>query len=131
MAFRRISHADLLSGCAEVGSQDGQDPRYDRPEDSDKVPNRKALLLCGQVKETLAEVLAGCADDALRDLLVEAVVPFPTAVRLLVTVRKPADLDAATLAARLEGARGLLRSEVAAAVHRRKAPDLVFHVLDV
>jgi ribosome-binding factor A len=30
----------------------------------------------------------------------------------------------------LEQAQGLLRSEVAAAIHRRKVPDLIFRVLD-
>jgi ribosome-binding factor A len=129
MAFRKVSQKDLRSGCSEVGPQDGEDPRYDRPEGPVKVPNRKALLLCGQIQQTLADVLAGCADDLLRDLLVESVVPFPTSVRLLVTVRKPDDSDAATVSAHLEGARGLLRSEVATAVHRRKTPDLLFRVV--
>ncbi len=130
MGFRKISRRELLSGCSEVGPQDGQDPRYDRPEESAKVPNRKALLLCGQVQETLTDVLAGCADDVLRDLLVESVVPCTTSVRLLVTVRKPADVDAETINAHLEGARGLLRSEVASAIHRRKTPDLLFRIID-
>ncbi len=130
MPFRHVSRKDLLSGCSEVGPQDGQDPRYDRPEGTVKVPNRKALLLCGQVQETLTAVLAGCADDVLRDLLVQSVVPFPTSVRLLVTVYKPAELDAATVTAHLERARGLLRSEVATAVHRRKTPDLLFRVVE-
>ena len=130
MTTRKFPRNDLLSSCAAVGSQDGQDPRYDRPDEPVKVGNRKALLLCGQVQQTLADVLAGCADDVLRDLLVESVVPFTTAVRLLVTVRKPADLDAATVSAHLERARGLLRSEVAAAIHRRKTPDLLFRVME-
>jgi ribosome-binding factor A len=130
MTFRKISRKDMLSGCSEVGPQDGQDPRYDRPDEPIKVPNRKALLLCGQVRQTLADVLAGCADDVLRDLEVESVVPFPTSVRLLVTVRRPADMDAATVGAHLEGARGLLRSEIASAVHRRKTPDLLFRVVE-
>jgi ribosome-binding factor A len=129
MPSRKISRTDLLSACDEIGPQDGQDPRYDRPEEPAKVPNRKALLLCGQVQQTLAEVLASCADDVLRDLMVESVVPFPTSVRLLLTVRKPTDGDAATVSAHLEGARGLLRGELASAIHRRKTPDLVFRVV--
>src|SRR5579864_6128753 len=130
MAFRKILRRDLLSGCAEIGPQDGQDPRYDRPDGPAKVPNRKALLLCGQVRETLMAVLAGLGDDVLRDLSVDSVVPFPTSVRLLVTVRKPADVDATVVGSRLERARGLLRGEVATAVHRRKAPELLFRVVD-
>jgi ribosome-binding factor A len=130
MPFRKNSSKDLLSGCAETGPQDGQDPRYDRPDGPAKVPNRKALLLCGQVQQTLSEVLAGCADDVLRDLLVESVAPFPTSVRLLVILRKPKEVAAEIVGARLEAARGLFRCEVATAVHRRKTPDLVFRVVD-
>src|SRR5271170_3715087 len=52
-----------------------------------RVENRKALQLCSQVAETLALVLTGeSGDDLLRDLLVESVVPYPTASRLLVTL---------------------------------------------
>jgi hypothetical protein len=36
--------------------------------------------------------------------------------------------DSAVIAERLANAHGLLRNEVARAVHRRKAPDLVFQV---
>jgi ribosome-binding factor A len=126
--FRKISRHDLQAGCEEVGPDDGQDPRYDRRDGPPRVPNRKALLLCGQVQRTLAEVLAGCADDVLRDLVVESVVPFPTSVRLLVSVRKPADMDAEIAGTRLERARGWLRTEVGAAVTRRKTPDLLFRV---
>src|SRR4051812_20136030 len=104
MTFRKISRNDLLSGAAEVGAQDGQDPRFDRDEASTTVPNRKALLLCGQVARTLADVLPGCGDDALRDLLVESVAPAPNSARLLVTVRKPADVDEDMVHARLSAA---------------------------
>ena len=55
---------------------------------------------------------------------------FPTSVRLLVSVRKPPDVDAALVEGRLANARGLLRREVAAAIHRRKTPDLLFRVID-
>ncbi len=83
--------------------------------------------------ETLSLVLAGeCDDDLLRDLLVESVTPYPTSVRLLVTL-VPAvsagDESLEQLAQRLETFHGKLHSAVAAAIHRRKAPDLVFRVL--
>jgi ribosome-binding factor A len=129
MTFRRISRKDLLSAAAEIGEQDGSDPRFDRDTVSTKVPNRKALLLCGQIARALSDVLAGCGDDALRDLLIESVAPAPTSVRLLVTVRRPADVDEATVHFRLEAARGLLRHEIAAAIHRRKTPELLFRVV--
>ena len=74
MPLRKVSRKDLLAGCAETGPDDGLDPRYDRPDTSAKVTNRKALQLCGQVAETLAYVLAGeTGDDVLRHLMVERV----------------------------------------------------------
>lgn len=132
MTFRRVSRKDFPAACDSTGPEDGLDPRYDRPTDPRKVPNRKALQLCGQVADTLALVLAECGDDVLRDLVVVSVRPAPTSVRLLVTVARGAGVaeDAAQIAGRLEGARGKLRSEVAAAVHRRKAPDLTFRVVE-
>jgi ribosome-binding factor A len=133
MVFRRISRKALLSGCAQPGELDGVDPRLERHE-SRKVPNRKALQVCGQVFETLSQVLAGeCGDDCLRDLLVEAVLPAPNAARLLVTLVPAVTAQAVTRTewlAHLERARGLLRHEVAAAITRRKAPELIFRVLD-
>ncbi len=130
MSFRRVSRKNMLSTCDTVGPEDGLDPRYDRPVEPRKVPNRKALQLCGQVADTLALVLGECGDDMLRDLLVVSVKPAPTSARLLVTVARAtgATGDVDQIAAQLECARGKLRSEIAAVIHRRKAPDLVFRV---
>jgi hypothetical protein len=132
MGIRKISRRELLAACSDPGPEDGLDPRTHGRSEPRKVPNRKALQLCGQVARTLAAVLAGeCGDDVLRDLRVESVVPAPNAGRLLVTVSLAALADpgaADRAAGRLEHARGRLRSEVAA-VHRRRAPDLVFRVV--
>jgi ribosome-binding factor A len=134
MTSRRISRKDLLSGCAEPGPGDGQDPRYDTCPGSQKVANRKARQLCGEVSRTLGSILAGeCADEVLRDLLVVSVVPAPNSSRLLVTVSRgtePPPEDAVPrILEHLERARGLLRTEMAAALHRRRVPDLTFRVL--
>jgi ribosome-binding factor A len=129
MSSRKISFQDLRSACAEPGPDDGRDPRLDRREGTGKVPNRKALQLCAQVARTLASVLAECGDDVLRDMVVESVVPAPNAVRLLVTLSLTDAAETAQAAQRLEHARGKLRSEVAAAVNRRRTPDLVFRVV--
>src|SRR5262249_35734345 len=95
-----------------------------------RVPNRKALQLCDQVAQTLGFVLVGeCGDDLLRDLVVEAVVPAPNSAHLLVTVAMPADgPDPARVLEHLQAAMGMLRSEVAAAIHRKKVPLLTFRV---
>jgi ribosome-binding factor A len=132
MTFRRVSRKDLLAACDCIGPEDGIDPRLDRRAGPAKVANRKALQLCGQVSRTLALVLSGeSGDDVLRDLLVESVVPFPTSARLLVTVCRTAvepSVTEADVLWRLERARGRLRCEIAAAVHRRKIPDVLFRV---
>lgn len=125
---RRI-HRDL---CADVGPDDGIDPRdWQRPEGR-RRPGRKLMQLCNQVAETLNVVLAGeCGDDVLRDLAVLSVVPAAGSSRLLVTLgfgSLPGSADHAQLLQRLEKARGLLRTEVAAAINRRRAPDLVFRL---
>jgi ribosome-binding factor A len=130
MRSRRISRRAILSASADVGPGDGLDPRLDRPDEAGKVKNRKALQLCGQVAETLALVLADSGDAVLQNLLVQSVRPWPTSARVLVTVATPAgdEVDGQTVAAHLEAARLRLRAEVAAAVHRRKVPDLLFRI---
>jgi ribosome-binding factor A len=96
-----------------------------------EAPPRKTLQLCSQVAETLLLVLAESADDVLRDLTVESVVPVAGTTQLLVTFVpsvSAATMDLARYLAHLEQARGLLRSEVAGAICRRKVPDLLFRV---
>lgn len=129
MPSRKISRRELLSSCAELGGEDGRDPLFDRREGIGKVPNRKALQLCAQVARTLMGVFADCGDDALRDLIIESVTPAPNAGRLLVTVRPAVVMETAVVLEHLERARAKLRSEAVAAIHRRRAPDLLFRVL--
>jgi ribosome-binding factor A len=134
MVSRRISRKEILSSCAETGPEDGIDPRLSQREGSRKsVPNRKALQLCSQVAETLAGILAGeCSDDLLRGLQVELVTPAPHSGRMRVTLSLDATVpgaDVQQVQQRLEQARAWLRSKVAAAIHRRRVPDLVFNVV--
>jgi ribosome-binding factor A len=133
MTPRKVSRWDLLAACADVGDGDGVDPRHERPHGPHKLANRKALQLCGQVGRTLTLVLdRESGDPVLRDLRVASVAPAPNSSRLRVTVC-PAPgaegIDPAAVAGHLERARGWLRSEVAAAVNRRKAPDLTFRFI--
>jgi ribosome-binding factor A len=131
MPPRKIPRRAILSASTDIGPGDGLDPRFDRPDEPRKVKNRKALQLCGQVAETLALVFADSGDAVLQNLLVRSVVPFPTSARVLVTVAPAVaeGFDEGQAAAHLEAARARLRSEVAAAVHRRKVPDLDFRII--
>jgi hypothetical protein len=131
MSSRKNSRRQILSSCVELGTGDGCDPRLDRREGAGKVSNRKALQLCAQVARTLASAFADCGDDMLRDLLIESVTPMPNTSRLLVTVLPTAPIETSVLLEHLERARGKLRTEAVAAIHRRRAPDLVFRVREL
>lgn len=88
---------------------------------------RKTLQLCRQVERALMFVLSDSEDDILRDLMIVAVVPAPNAGRLLVTTTPMYEMiDPVEATARLQAARGWLRTEIASSIHRRKVPDLMF-----
>lgn len=87
-------------------------------------PDRKALQLCRQVREALTWVLGSATGDGR--LAVEAVEPLPGGNRLLVKVGVPPDVPLADVADRLAAAAPALRTEVAQAITRRKAPELVY-----
>lgn len=83
--------------------------------------------LCAQVAEAVALALG---DDAvLCELAVMEVVPTPDASRLAVRVIAPAGSDLDALRDRLDAQGGRLRGEVAAAIHRKRAPTLFFDVV--
>ncbi len=132
MRSRKPSRHELLRSCSDLGPEDGLDPRIVPRDLSRKVPNRKALQLCGQVARTLSGLLAGeCTDDLLRDLDVESVVPAPNSARLLVTLAWTAPAGAvrpSDVLAHLQRASGWLRAEVAAAIHRKRVPELLFQL---
>ncbi len=118
--------------AAELSQEDGSDPKafHDRRMTARELrqgPGRKGLQLCRQVKDVLTVALAGCADEVLRDLTVVVVEPAPHTGRLMVTVAGPAPAD--VTGRHLAIAAAMLRREVARAIHRRKTPELVFHVV--
>lgn len=96
---------------------------------SDKAARWKAGRLCRQVAETLSLSLSECGDDLLYDLSIREVAPAPDASRLAVTVEtlRP-DHDPAAVLAALARAHGRLRCEVASALRRKRAPELVFRL---
>ena len=102
-------------------------------DEPDFLNDRKARQLCKQVERTLNLVLAGeCRDEVLCDLMVHSVVPAPDSSRLLVTVQPGPHAPGVTreeIHERLKRAAPFLRQQAAAAVCRRKAPDLGFEVL--
>ena len=117
----------------EPGPEDGTDPKewHRKPWDAPKAAGRKARQLCGQAAEALHAAVGECADPAVQALTVLQVTPAPHTGRLRVTLTLPADgsVGRAEAEAALARAAGRLRGEVADAVHRRRAPELVFEVV--
>jgi ribosome-binding factor A len=127
MARRRF--VQTRASQADTAASDSLDPWTARARPG-KVTNRKALQLCRQIERTLTTLLPGGSEELLRDLLVQAVMPAPDATRVLVLLALVGRDEAgvpAVLAALARSA-GWLRREVAAAIHRKKVPELVFQV---
>ncbi len=133
MTLPRPSKRRLRTLCAEVSPEDGTDPRdWQKDPHGRKSDRRKARQLCGQVAESLTFLLAGEADDLLRTLDVAGVEPAPDTKQLLVTVHAlpgPTPANPSAILDALGRASGRLRSEVASAITRRRAPLLVYRVL--
>lgn len=133
MKSKKPSRRQMLTLCEQLYPGDGVDPREEAREDSSgRRTNRKTLQLCAQVARALAHVLAGeCGDDALRDLIVLEVAPAPNASRLIVTVGPSGAGEPPKTAAILDGLAnhaGKIRCEVAAAITRKRAPELIYRV---
>ena len=115
----------------EPAAGSGPEQAHVHPWDVPEPADRKTLQLCGQVKDALYSALAACGDPVLQAAAVERVEPAPNAGRLRVLVTLPADglPTRAEAETHLRRAAGMLRAEVAAAVARRHAPELVFEVI--
>ncbi len=136
-----VSRKAMYGLCAELSDDDGVAPHV-RPKTAAGLRSsqgrshmgldRKALQLCHQVAETLEEVLAECADSVLQELRVLDVEPAPDASRLLVTLAvegwQDQPVDPARIHEHLARAAGHLRSEVAAAITRKRTPVLVYRL---
>ena len=87
--------------------------------------DHKALHLCRQVQRALTLALGErCVDPALDALYVVDVTPLSGCGHLLVHVAASGDLANVLTSLRLEGPR--LRSAVARAINRKRAPELSF-----
>lgn len=133
----RTNPPDWQTSTAALGLEDGCDPRafHEKPWNRPRRASHKAHQLCGQVLEALGSILAGMADENLQNLTVVKVEPAPNTGRLRVTVAGDSPADATDPTTRkeallaLERAGGLLRMEVARAIHRKYAPELAFHLV--
>jgi len=90
---------------------------------------QKTAQLCRQVLRAVSMALADSGDDVLRELVVHDVEPAPDAGRLMVNVGFSASAGVTSVVevlGRLEQASSFLRREVAGAVTRKRAPELMF-----
>ena len=131
MSRRRAKADDLLRLAGDLSPEDGSDPKLDhaKPWDAPKQAGRKAKQLCAQVRHALDGAFAAAADPVVQAVAVVEVEPAPHTGRLRVLVGVPADLSPDAVGEALGRAAGFLRNEVAAAVSRRYAPELVFEVV--
>ena len=94
---------------------------------SDRQAKRKAQQFCRQVQRALNLALANRnAGDDINGLFVEEVSPAPDCGRLLVHVLIPAGSPVADAIGALRRDAPRLRSEVAMAITRKRAPELSF-----
>lgn len=132
MKARKPSQKQILSSTDNIGPDDGVDPRNFIHKPLRARVNRKGLQLCTQIERTLSSVLMWeSGDELLQCLTVESVEPAPDSSRVLVTVSVQASApatDTNAILACLHRASGKLRGEVAAAIHRKRVPELIFCV---
>jgi len=117
------------------GSPDFVDPAFaqalgggtaERPSSS-RQAERKTKQFCRQVQRALNLALADRhVDDGMNDLFVEDVSPAPGCGHLLVHVVVPADRPISEALGALRRDAPRLRMEVAAAITRKRAPELSF-----
>jgi ribosome-binding factor A len=94
---------------------------------SDRQAIRKTRQLCRQVERALNLALADrTAGDDIEGLFVDEVSPALDCGRLLVHVLIPDERPAAEVMSALRREAPRLRSEVAAAITRKRAPELAF-----
>lgn len=80
------------------------------------------------MREALSLALASSADPRLEDALLLDVRVSPGAGPLVVLVSAP-PASLSSVEAALDAAHGHLRSEVAQAIHRKRAPELTFAIV--
>jgi len=94
---------------------------------SDRQAQRKARQFCRQVQRALNLAFAGHnSGDGIAGLFVEEVSPAPDCGRLLVHVLIPPGCPVADAIGALRRDTPRLRSEVAMAITRKRAPEMMF-----
>ena len=122
-----------LVGSIQPG--DGLDPRFDRTDSKkgSKKDGYKASQLCTQVRSTLELAVPEALANSIYDVVVIDVQSAPNTTNLLVLVQSTLHcndlVELQNIESALASKAGFLRSTVAHAISRRKAPNLIFRVV--
>lgn len=134
MAHDERQRERLRALCGELHDDDGVDPRdFFRSNRKRDKESRKSKQLCRQVQKTLDLFFSGeTGDELLAALRIVSVTSADSAALVVTLVADvpPDHFDRAAIEGRLTKIAGRLRSEVAGAITRKRAPLLVFHVLE-
>ena len=97
----------------------------------DPKNQRKVQQLCRQAYRAAGYAIPGeMADPLLQELTVDQVLPAPDASRLLVQLSSPRSVaEAERILEQLARVEGYLRAQVTAAITRKRAPELGFHLV--
>ena len=134
MKRKRASRDSMRDMCGDIHEDDCEDPRDFFRTLSHEQPKRdhKTSQLCRQVARTLDLVLGGeLCDPVLNGLTVTQVIPTPNASHLLVTLTSVCDdepIDVVDALTRLDTVSGQLRTAVAHAITRKRAPRLSYQI---
>ncbi len=133
MQSRKRNKPDLRALCAQPYPDDGLNPRDDkrrRGVAEHRGADRKLQQLCKQAARTLHLALGALPDaDRLAEVAISTVYPAPHAGRLRCVLTVPDPERREEVAAVVGRHAGRLRAELAAAITRRRAPELVFEVV--
>lgn len=125
----RDLRAEMLRLCGEIHEEDGQHPRdWYHTKRSTVGLERKTQQLCRQVARTLELVLGDCDDPIVQSAQVLNVTPNPDSSCLRVHVAVDTDIDPMHARAALTGQISRLKFEIARSIHRKRVPNLVFHL---
>lgn len=92
-------------------------------------PDRKLDPFLAQIADAIAMALATARDPVLQDLTVATVEPRRGSASVRVVLHAAPGVELAIAAEHAARAVGYLRAEVAAAIQRKRTPDLVVEVI--
>lgn len=106
----------------------GIDPSAFESSVSERRAERKTRQLCREARDALSIALSTLDDEVLLGAWVAEVLPGADASQLRVIVVAAADASTDDTLSALRRASGLLRSELAQALSRKRTPNLTFEV---